>query len=95
MQTKTVVFSSALITYHDNQIIANKKTPVLMQISEKHYPVSGLFPLPGIVLLYRLINYFHFSELAAAVPADVAVVPRDYVVGIAVRASIHYAALHW
>ena len=34
-------------------------------------------------------------ELTAAVPADVAVIPRDYVVGIAVWASIHYAALHW
>ena len=52
MQQKTVVLSVALITYHANLIIANKKTPVLMQISEKHYPDSGLFPLPGMFVFY-------------------------------------------
>ena len=34
-------------------------------------------------------------EFAAAVPADVAVIPRDYVVGIAIGTAFHYAALHW
>ena len=33
-------------------------------------------------------------KLTAAVAADVAVVPRNNVVGITIRAS-HYAALHW
>ena len=47
------------------------------------------------LFLYKLFVDRRIIELAAAVPADVAVVPRDYVVGIAVWASIHYAALHW
>ena len=33
-------------------------------------------------------------ELATAVAANVAVVPRNYVIGIAIRTP-HYAALHW
>ena len=48
-----------------------------------------------VCFLYRGINYFRIIKLAAAVPADVAVIPRNYVVGIAVRTPIHYAALHW
>ena len=49
----------------------------------------------GICLfLYRVINYFRIIKLATAVAADVAVIPRNYVVGTTIRAS-HYAALHW
>ena len=46
-------------------------------------------------ILHQVFVERRLIKLAAAVPADVAVVPWDYVVRIAVRTSIHYAALHW
>ena len=46
-----------------------------------------------VCFLYRGINYFQFIKLAAAVSADVAVVPGNYIVRIAVGTS-HYAVLH-
>ena len=68
-----------------NKINSNKKiNPHLLSIRTQ----MGLF-------LYKLFVDRRIIELTAAVPADAAVVPRNYVVGFAIGTAFHYAALHW